>query len=55
MPKIDYPQVIKEDPQELERLEKQHRYSHDPVERWFQEFRRELSNLSNRTFSRPSS
>ena len=28
MPKIDYPQVIKEDPQELERLEKQHRYTH---------------------------
>ena len=28
MPKIHYPQVITEDPQELERLEKQHRYSH---------------------------
>jgi len=28
MPKIDYPQVIKEDPQALERLEKQHRYTH---------------------------
>ena len=28
MPKIDYPQVIKEDPQQLEKLEKRHRYSH---------------------------
>jgi transposase len=28
MPNIDYPQVIKEDPQELEQLEKRHRYSH---------------------------
>jgi transposase len=28
MPNIDYPQVIKEDPQELEKLEKRHRYSH---------------------------
>ena len=28
MPNIDYPQVIKEDPQELEKLEKHHRYSH---------------------------
>jgi transposase len=28
MPKIDYPQVIKEDSQELEDLEKQHRYTH---------------------------
>jgi transposase len=28
MPKILYPQVITEDPQELEKLEKHHRYSH---------------------------
>ncbi len=28
MPKIHYPRVITEDPQELKRLEKQHRYSH---------------------------
>lgn len=28
MPKIHYPQVIKEDPQELEKLEKRHRYTH---------------------------
>ena len=28
MPKIHYPQVITEDPQELKELEKQHRYSH---------------------------
>lgn len=28
MPKIDYPQVIKEDPQQLEDLEKRHRYTH---------------------------
>ena len=28
MPKIDYPQVIEEDPKELEKLEKRHRYSH---------------------------
>ena len=28
MPKIDYPQVIKEDSQELEDLEKRHRYTH---------------------------
>jgi transposase len=28
MPKILYPQVIKEDPKELEKLEKQHRYTH---------------------------
>jgi transposase len=28
MPKILYPQVIKEDPQELKKLEKYHRYSH---------------------------
>jgi transposase len=28
MPKIDYPQVIQEDPKELEKLEKRHRYSH---------------------------
>ena len=28
MPKIDYPRVIKEDQQELEKLEKRHRYSH---------------------------
>ena len=28
MPKILYPQVIKEDPHELERLEKRHRYTH---------------------------
>src|ERR671910_455005 len=28
MPKILYPQVIKEDPQELKELEKHHRYSH---------------------------
>jgi transposase len=27
MPNVDYPQVIKEDPQELEKLEKHHRYS----------------------------
>src|SRR3954466_13605625 len=28
MPKIDYPRVIKEDPEELEKLQKRHRYSH---------------------------
>lgn len=28
MPKIDYPNVIEEDVQELEKLEKRHRYSH---------------------------
>jgi hypothetical protein len=28
MPKIPYPQVIKEDPHELKKLEKQHRYTH---------------------------
>src|SRR5918996_632924 len=28
MPKILYPQVIKEDPRQLEKLEKHHRYSH---------------------------
>ena len=28
MPKIDYPQVIEEDPKELEKLQKRHRYSH---------------------------
>ncbi|MBV9453248.1 MAG: hypothetical protein JOZ19_03880 [Rubrobacter sp.] len=28
MPKILYPQIVKEDPQELEKLEKYHRYSH---------------------------
>ncbi len=28
MPKIHYPQVIEEDPRELEKLEKQHRYTH---------------------------
>jgi len=28
MPNIDYPQVIEEDLQELEKLEKRHRYSH---------------------------
>ncbi len=28
MPKIDYPQVIQEDQQELEKLEKHHRYTH---------------------------
>jgi transposase len=28
MPKINYPQVIEEEPQELEKLEKRHRYSH---------------------------
>jgi hypothetical protein len=28
MPKIDYPQVIKEDHEELEELEKRHRYTH---------------------------
>jgi len=28
MPNIDYPQVIEEDPQELAKLEKRHRYSH---------------------------
>jgi hypothetical protein len=28
MPKIDYPQLIEEDPKELEKLEKRHRYSH---------------------------
>ena len=28
MPNIDYPRVIKEDPKELEKLEKRHRYSH---------------------------
>jgi predicted DNA-binding transcriptional regulator YafY len=28
MPKIDYPRVIEEDPQELEELEKRHRYTH---------------------------
>src|ERR687892_2931894 len=28
MPKILYPQVIEEDPHELEKLEKHHRYSH---------------------------
>jgi len=28
MPKILYPQVIKEDPHELEKLEKHHRYTH---------------------------
>ena len=28
MPKIDYAQVIEEDPQQLAKLEKQHRYSH---------------------------
>ena len=28
MPKILYPQAIKEDPKELEKLEKQHRYTH---------------------------
>src|SRR3954470_16133473 len=28
MPKIDYPRVIKEDQEELEKLQKHHRYSH---------------------------
>jgi transposase len=28
MPNVDYPRVIEEDPEELEKLEKQHRYSH---------------------------
>jgi hypothetical protein len=28
MPNIDYSQVIEEDQEELERLEKRHRYSH---------------------------
>jgi hypothetical protein len=28
MPNIDYPRVIEEDPKELEKLEKRHRYSH---------------------------
>jgi hypothetical protein len=28
MPKIDYQEVINEDPQELEKLEKLHRYTH---------------------------
>ena len=28
MPKIPYPQVIQEDPHDLEKLEKQHRYTH---------------------------
>jgi hypothetical protein len=28
MPKILYPQVITEDPHELKKLEKQHRYTH---------------------------
>jgi hypothetical protein len=28
MPKILYPQVVEEDPKELEKLEKQHRYTH---------------------------
>jgi transposase len=28
MPKILYPQIVKEDPQELKKLEKYHRYSH---------------------------
>jgi hypothetical protein len=28
MPKILYPQVIEEDPRELEKLEKHHRYTH---------------------------
>jgi transposase len=28
MPKTDYPRVIEEDPKELEKLEKRHRYSH---------------------------
>lgn len=28
MPNIDYPQGIEEDPKELEKLEKRHRYSH---------------------------
>ncbi len=28
MPNIDYPQVIEEDPQELVKLEKRHRYGH---------------------------
>src|SRR3954465_4689820 len=28
MPKIDYPRVIKEDQEELEKLQKRHRYSH---------------------------
>jgi hypothetical protein len=28
MPKILYPQVIEEDPHELEKLEKHHRYTH---------------------------
>jgi transposase len=28
MPNIDYPRVIEEDPQELAKLEKRHRYSH---------------------------
>jgi transposase len=28
MPNIDYPQVIEEDPEELQKLEKRHRYSH---------------------------
>jgi transposase len=28
MPHIDYPQVIKEDQEELEKIEKRHRYSH---------------------------
>jgi hypothetical protein len=28
MPKTNYPQMIKEDLQELEKLEKRHRYTH---------------------------
>jgi hypothetical protein len=28
MPKIDYPRVIEDDPRELDKLEKRHRYSH---------------------------
>jgi hypothetical protein len=28
MPNIDYPRVIEEDPEELEKLEKRHRYGH---------------------------
>jgi transposase len=28
MPNIDYPRVIEEDPEELQKLEKRHRYSH---------------------------
>jgi hypothetical protein len=79
MAHIDYPQVIKEDLQQLEKLEKRHRYSHlfhrmkmlrllksaqcsnlgeaakalgyswRQCQRWFQEFRRALSNMSFKT------